>query len=92
MQKSADFRHTPHGSPQTTNVYEKSAPNRCSFNNICLARIPTVVIVWLSSNMSCISYETRCKYTNFFNNNVLRSKKLMKNLENMKMMLIFANK
>lgn len=33
--KGADFRHTPHGSPQTTNVYGKSAPYGCSSNNIC---------------------------------------------------------
>jgi len=46
-QRGADFRHTLHGSPQTTTIYGKSAPMLGAAPIIVVALLFAVVIVKL---------------------------------------------
>ena len=55
MQRGADFRHTPLGSPQATLIYGKSAPFR-AVPIISVAHSSLVAIERLSSNMSLHSF------------------------------------
>ena len=64
MIKSADIRHTLHGSPQTTTKYGKSAPIFGAVPILVVALLLVVVIVKLSSNMSWNELsQSNCKNT-----------------------------
>ena len=60
-QRGADFRHTPHGSPQTIPIYGRNLRPLGAAPIIGIAHILMVVIVRLLSNYVCIPFGTRCK-------------------------------